>query len=72
MTSGEAVETAQALLEAMDTEEPFRLLRTLPGKLEELRRIEGQRMFAEVWNAVPPFFCPLNLRSGSSRGGNIA
>jgi hypothetical protein len=69
--SDKAIETAQALLAAMDTEEPFRLLRTLPGKLEELRAMEGQSMLAEVCDTVPHVFRFLSLRLGMPRGGNI-
>lgn len=61
-----AVKAAEALLTAMDTEEPFRLLRTLPGKLEELWAIERQDASAEVCDATPsyfPFSQPL-FRSG--------
>jgi hypothetical protein len=32
-----ATETGRALLEALSEEEPFRLLATVPGKLQELR-----------------------------------
>ena len=71
--SDTAVDAAQALLVAMDTEEPFRLLRALPGKLEELRAIEWQSAtFAEVRDAVfHVCVCPLSLRLGTSRGGNF-
>lgn len=43
-----AAKTADALLTAMDVEEPFRLLRTLPGRLQELRLVEGRRVDSEV------------------------
>ena len=45
--------TADVLLTAMDTEEPFRLLRTLPGRLQELCAFEGQRANSEVREPTP-------------------
>lgn len=38
-----AAETGRALLDAMDAEEPFRLLSTIPEKLQELYTIGGRR-----------------------------
>lgn len=43
-----AAKTADALLTAMDAEEPFRLLRALPGRLQELCEVERQRVDSEV------------------------
>lgn len=66
-----AAETAQAFLTAMDTEEPFQLLRTLPGKLEELWAIEVQSASVDVCDATPHIFHSFDLRLETPSGGNI-
>lgn len=48
-----AAKTADALLTAMDAEEPFQLLRTLPGRLRELCEVERQRVDSEVRESTP-------------------
>jgi len=48
-----ATETGRALLEALDVEEPFRLLNTIPEKLQELCTIGGHRESTTV-RQVPP------------------
>ena len=47
-TTYTAAETGKALLEAMDAEEPFKLLSALPRRLEELRTIQGHLESTEV------------------------
>ena len=56
--SDTAADAAHALLVAMETEEPFRLLRTLPEKLERLWVTERQDASAEVCDPIPPVFLP--------------
>jgi hypothetical protein len=59
------VKAADVLLTAMDAEEPFRLLRTLPGRLQELCVIEGRRADSEVREPTPsPLF---GFSTGSRR-----
>jgi len=48
-----AAKTADALLTAMHAEEPFQLLRTLPGRLQELCGVEEQRVDSEVRESTP-------------------
>ena len=48
-----AKEVARALLMAMNTEETFQLLRTLPERLKELSAIESQTAPIDVRNATP-------------------
>lgn len=67
-----AAEIAQALLTAMDTEEPFRLLKTLPARLEELWAIEAQSASADVRDTISRVSCSLNPRLGKLGRGNIA
>ena len=49
-----ATETGRALLTAMDVEEPFQLLSTLPRKLQELRSIGGHRESTTVMRTAIP------------------
>lgn len=53
-----ATETGRALLEALDAEEPFRLLSTIPEKLQELCTIGGRRESTTVgqWSPLTPDF----------------
>jgi len=55
-----ATEAGRALLAAMNTEEPFKLLSTLPQRLEELCAIQGHRESTEVSQAVLPLSGLLN------------
>ena len=64
-------EIAQAFLAAMDTEEPFRLLRTLPEKLKELWAIEAQSAPVDVCGAVFRISYFAYPCSGTSSRGNI-
>lgn len=54
-------ETGRALLEALDEEEPFRLLGTVLEKLQELFTIEGRRESTTVRQLLlfAPTFKPL-------------
>lgn len=47
-----ATEAGRALLAAMNAEEPFTLLSTLPQRLEELCTIQGRQESAEVSQTV--------------------
>lgn len=49
-----AAETGRALLDAMDAEEPFRLLSTIPGKLQELCTVGGRLESTVVRFTVTP------------------
>ena len=69
--SGTAAETAQTLLAAMDAEEPFQLLKTLPGKMEELWAIQRQTASSEVRDTTPHVLSPLILHLETPSGGNI-
>lgn len=53
MMADVTAKTADALLTAMDAEEPFRLLRTLPGRLQELSVADRQRTDSEVLEKKP-------------------
>ena len=55
----------------MDAEEPFQLLKALPGKIEELWEIERQSASSEVRDTTPLFLSSLNLHLGTPSGGNI-
>ena len=48
-----ATQTGRALLAAMDVEEPFRLLSSIPERLQELRIIEGRKESTVVGLLLP-------------------
>lgn len=63
-----AAETGRALLDALDAEEPFRLLTTIPRKLQELRTIGGRRESTVVSIPLCPSLAPSAPYVGATRG----